>query len=94
MRFYWIKYRIKQDNSHVLWKTGMKNLGYYFTKHHPPHHHREMRPIYLHTESNTEEDSMRVCSLISATPNLLNYNTISIPKYDRNGTPKVQSTQR
>ena len=23
-------------------------MGYYFTKHHPPHHHREIRATYLY----------------------------------------------
>ena len=32
-----------------------------FTKHQPPHHHREMRPIYLHIEATPKEASERVC---------------------------------
>ena len=27
-------------------------MGGYFTKHHPPHHHREIRPTYLYMENS------------------------------------------
>ena len=40
MLFYWIQDLIKQDHFHVCCKLDTENLEYYFTKHHPPHHHR------------------------------------------------------
>ena len=49
MRLYWIQDWIKQDHLYVFWKLCTENLGEYFTKHHPPHNHIEMQPIYLHT---------------------------------------------
>ena len=32
----------------VYWLPGAHNLGYYYTKHHSPVHHRLMIPSYLH----------------------------------------------
>ena len=40
MQFYWMKDRVKQKHFFVYWKPGIQNMGDYFTKHHPPHHHR------------------------------------------------------
>ena len=72
MRLYWIKYKIKQDYFHVLWKPGKENLGDYYKKHNPPYHHREIRTIYLYAEDTIEKDSSRVCLLITATARLRN----------------------
>jgi hypothetical protein len=43
MRFYWIKYRVKQGQFNVYWGPGYKNLAGYFTKHPSPAHHKRMR---------------------------------------------------
>jgi Reverse transcriptase (RNA-dependent DNA polymerase) len=51
MRFYWIKDRVGQGEFDVRWAKGKVNLGDYYTKHHPPSHHIQMRPTYLHTDS-------------------------------------------
>ena len=48
MQFYWIKDRVKQKDFFVYWKTGSQNMEDYFTKHHPPHHHRELCAMYLY----------------------------------------------
>jgi hypothetical protein len=48
MRFYWVKYRVKQGQFHVYWGPGYQNLAHYFTKHHSPAHHKIMREIYVH----------------------------------------------
>ena len=82
MRFYWIQYRMKQVTFHVSWKLSMTNLGEYFTKHHPPHHHREMRSIYLCKNPTTYKASDRVCSLVIETEHLSNNNTSAIQKYN------------
>jgi hypothetical protein len=49
MRFYWIKDRVNQGEFQVHWSKGDGNLADYFTKHHPPSHHIQMRPTYLQT---------------------------------------------
>jgi hypothetical protein len=52
MRFYWIRDRSQQNQFHIYWHPGTKNLGDYFTKHHSAAHHRMMRPIYLQPTPN------------------------------------------
>jgi hypothetical protein len=47
MRFYWVQDRVDQEQFRIYWAPGRTNLGDYFTKHHPPAHHRFMRPIIL-----------------------------------------------
>jgi hypothetical protein len=51
MRFYWIQERVKQGQFQVHWLQGELNHADYFTKHHPPTHHTNVRPIYLHTSN-------------------------------------------
>ena len=48
MNYYWVRDRIAQKQFKLLWRKGAENLADYFTKHHPPAHHKRMRPIYLH----------------------------------------------
>jgi hypothetical protein len=50
MRFYWIKYRVKQGQFNVYWGPGYQNLADYFTKHHSPADHTKMREIYIHAD--------------------------------------------
>ena len=47
MRFYWIRDRVKQNQFRIFWGKGSSNLADYFTKDHPPAHHRKMRSTYL-----------------------------------------------
>ena len=46
--FYWMKERVKQKDLFLYWKQVSQNLGYYLTKNHPPHHHKEIRLTYLY----------------------------------------------
>ena len=48
MRFFWIQDRIRQQQFQLLWRRGRTNMADYFTKHHPPWHHKIMRYKYLH----------------------------------------------
>ena len=48
MQFYWMKDRVKQKDFFVYWKPGSQNMGNYFTKYFPPHHHREICAKYLY----------------------------------------------
>ena len=54
MRFYWVRDRIKQGQFVVYWAPGKWNLADYFTKHHPPAHHQQMRPIFLHMKDSPD----------------------------------------
>jgi hypothetical protein len=65
MRFYWIKDRVKQGQFNVYWGPGYQNMADYFTKHHSPAHHKQMREIYIRTTDKSERNSRfriaRVC---------------------------------
>jgi hypothetical protein len=47
MRYHWLKDRIQQLQFNLYWSPGRLNMADYFTKHHPPSHHRLMRYLYL-----------------------------------------------
>jgi hypothetical protein len=47
MRYWWMKDRIAQGQFNLMWAPGKFNLADYFTKHHPPWHHRQIRSTYL-----------------------------------------------
>ena len=47
MRFYWVKDRTRQNNFHIFWEEGKKNLAEYVTKHHPIWNHRAMISRYF-----------------------------------------------
>ena len=56
-------------------------------------------PIIFEVHLQAKKPSILVhckyyCSFLTAKSKLGNYNTIPIPKYDGNGTPKAQATQR
>ena len=48
MRFYWIRDRANQQQFIIYWGPGSANLADYFTKHHSPAHHQQVRSTYLH----------------------------------------------
>jgi hypothetical protein len=50
MRFYWVRDCAQQGKFDIGWGPSAQNLGDYFTKHHPPAHHKEIRGMYLHSE--------------------------------------------
>jgi hypothetical protein len=54
MRFYWVRDRVRQGQFRVHWKKGEDNRADYFTKHHSPKHHRQMRSTYLHETTNNK----------------------------------------
>ena len=47
MRFYWVRDRISQNQFHIFWEEGKKNLADYVTKYHPIWHHISMRPRHV-----------------------------------------------
>ena len=48
MQLNWMKDRVEQGQYDVYWGPAATNLADYPTKHHPPTHHRTVRPIYTH----------------------------------------------
>ena len=47
MSFYWLRNRDAQEQLIFFWDKGINKNWYYFTKHHPPAHHRRMRPVFI-----------------------------------------------
>jgi hypothetical protein len=47
MRFQWLRCREAQNQFRIYWRPGKTNLADYFTKHHSPAHHRNMRGEFL-----------------------------------------------
>jgi hypothetical protein len=48
MRYHWLKDRVSQKQFNLYWSPGKLNSADYFSKHHPPAHHKLMRHQYLH----------------------------------------------
>ena len=47
MRFHWLHDREAQGQFCIYWRPGKTNLADYFTKHHPPAHHVNVRSEFL-----------------------------------------------
>ena len=47
MRFHWLRDRDAQGQFKIYWQPGKTNLADYFTKHHPPPHHVNIRAEFL-----------------------------------------------
>ena len=47
VRCWWVKDRINQGQFNLIWAPGKLNRADYFTKHHPPWHHRKQCYNYL-----------------------------------------------
>jgi hypothetical protein len=47
MRFHWLRDREAQGQFKIYWRPGGTNLADYFTKHHPPAHHVNVRAEFL-----------------------------------------------
>jgi hypothetical protein len=47
MRFHWLRDREAQGQFRIYWRPGKTNLAGYFTKHHPPSHHINVRSDFL-----------------------------------------------
>ena len=47
MKFHWVQERTNQGQYIVIWIPDDTNLADYLTRHHPPSHHQQVRPMYL-----------------------------------------------
>ena len=47
MRFEWLKDREAKNQFRFFWRSGKTSLADYFTKHHPPAHHRNVKGEFL-----------------------------------------------
>ena len=48
IRYHWLRDKALQQQLRIYWQKGIRNHGDYFTKHHPPQHHKIMRSKYFH----------------------------------------------
>ena len=51
MRYHWLREKIAKKHLSVYWAKGSENLADYFTKHHSPSHHAQMRKRYYCTNT-------------------------------------------
>ena len=51
-RYYWLMDRAQQKQFRIYWERGIKNLANYSSKHHLGAHHKQVRPIFLHTKES------------------------------------------
>ena len=51
MRFWLLVDRVSQNHFSIHWSPGSTNLADYFSKHHSPVHHVEMRKTFLYTKN-------------------------------------------
>ena len=47
MKYNWLRDRTAQQQFNILWDKGTRNMADYFTKHHPPSHHKIKRSDYI-----------------------------------------------
>ena len=47
MHYHWLRDREAQDQFNIYWRPGGTNLADYFTKHHAPAHHVNVRAEFL-----------------------------------------------
>ncbi len=47
MRFHWLHNHESQDQFKIYWQLEKTNLADYFTKHHPPNHHTNVRAEFM-----------------------------------------------
>ena len=58
MRWNWMRDPKTKEQIRTYWDRGVNNLADYPTKHHPPVHHKRMRPVYLHMAQNIFQSIM------------------------------------
>ena len=49
MKWHWLRDKEVLEQLILYWDRGTNNDTDYLTKHHPPIHHRQTRPRYIHT---------------------------------------------
>ena len=47
MKYKWLRDRSAQQQFNIKWDKGIRNMANYFTKHHPPSHHKIKRHDYI-----------------------------------------------
>ncbi len=86
MRYNWVQDQIDQKQFKLLWQPGKKNMGDYFTKHHSPAHHKQMRHVYLANAIHFNHNVVSTNSAATATNTTQAFEKwISVFNTDKNG---------
>ena len=99
MRFYWVRYRVNQNQFLIYWRPGANNVGEYVSKHHPPDHHQTMRTktfvnlVCQIPSSYTENCLQRLSICLQRGCDNPTINS-SIVRYDSNCSHKPRGTSK
>ena len=78
MKWNWLRDRETQNHLNVYWDKGSNNNADYFTKHHPPIHHRMQRPVFILKNNHaSQKRSISPAALKSAIITQLNSLTVT-----------------
>ena len=66
MNYHWLSDQSKLNKFYIYWDKGINNKADYPTKHHPPSHHKHVRPTYILKGYNIQQNNVshfpaRVC---------------------------------
>ena len=61
MRYNWLRDEVVKKIINVKWKKGESNMADYFTKNHPPSHHREKREDYILKGYSIQQIEKTIC---------------------------------
>ena len=66
MKCHWLRDKEVLEKLILYWDKGTNNDTDYFTKHQPPIHHHQMRPLYIHTLKLSRKipQTIRVCEVV------------------------------
>ena len=84
MKWHWLRDKEFLEQLRVYRDKGTNNDSDYFTKHHPPIHHPQMHPRYIHTSNllRTITQTIRLCEgVLNRVP--VNQSCIESPKVIR-----------
>ena len=76
MRYNWLRDRKRHDELSIYWDKGSKNAADYFTKHHPPAHHKTERPKYILKNHHVTDSALRLPSHIIRGRGCVNLTTV------------------
>jgi hypothetical protein len=95
MRYHWLKDRIEQRQFNLYWAPGKTNKADYFSKHHPPTHHKLERYNYLQRpEANTVTTHVRGCVTPTVPTGVLEPHVTSASDLRRTVIERYRSSDR
>ena len=61
MRFYWLRDKTNLKRYHIYWCPGADNLADFYTKHHSPVHHQQIRSKIMGAANNISLADLQGC---------------------------------